>query len=301
MKIAAPSASAMLAQATALWPNRLRDADGVIPSAAHTATNPTSDHEPGAAGYCHAVDLTHDPANGCDAHAIAERIRQAHDARVKYVISNRRIWNPSVSWAWRPYSGASPHTHHIHVSIKDTKAACEDTSPWPLSGAGMEDDTVKVIEGAPGRVWRLMKGEDHRWRSDAAGINAAIAGGFGFEDRAFDLHGDIPVHSLTSPAGTSLLSIDRSEIAALVAERWTDDGVIGSAGVGGAPVYRFAKGPYHMHTTSTAERAALLAWGWKDEGVGFYTGVPAPSASDPLIAAKAARYDVIASITAEPL
>ena len=276
MKIAAPSASAMLAQATALWPHRLRDADGVIPSAAHTATNPTSDHEPGAAGYCHAVDLTHDPANGCDAHAIAEQIRQTHDARVKYVISNRRIWNPVVSDSWRLYTGTSPHTHHIHVSIKDTKAACEDTSPWPLSGAGMEDDTVKVIIGAPGRVWRLVRGDDHRWRSDTAGINAAIAADFRFEDKAFELHGSIPVHSLTSPAGTSLLTTDPAEVAALVASKWTDDGIIGGAGDRGAPVYRLAKGLYHMHTADSAERAALLKSGWKDEGVGFYTGVAAP-------------------------
>lgn len=34
---------------------------------------------------------------------------------VSYVIWNRYIWSPSGGW--RPYSGPSPHTDHVHVSL----------------------------------------------------------------------------------------------------------------------------------------------------------------------------------------
>ena len=138
------------------------------------------------------------------------------------------------------------------------------------------DDLVKVITGAPGRVWRLSKGELHRWRNSEAGINSAIAGGYGFEDAAFDLHGDIPVHSFSSPNGAPILTTDAGEAAALRAARWSYDGVIGGAGKSGVPIYRLARGENHLHTASMSERNALLATGqWKDEGIGFYCGVPA--------------------------
>lgn len=135
-KIPAPSAKMLLLQATALWSNRRTDSDGIVPSAAHTAANPTSDHEPGAAGYCHAVDLSHDPANGCDCAAITEKLRASRDPRIKYVIFNRRIFSPST-WEWRPYSGSNPHDKHLHMSIIDTKLACEDLSPWEIGGTSM--------------------------------------------------------------------------------------------------------------------------------------------------------------------
>jgi hypothetical protein len=47
---------------------------------------------------------------------------------VKYIISNRRIFNPSVSLAWRTYTGSNPHDHHMHVSILST--ARDDTHAW---------------------------------------------------------------------------------------------------------------------------------------------------------------------------
>lgn len=131
-KVPAPSARAFLAQATKRWPRRDKASDGIVPSAAHTAANPRSDHEPGRAGYCHAVDITHDPANGCDCHDITADLARSRDKRVKYIIWDRRIWSRRFGiWKWRPYGGANPHRKHAHISIVDTKAACEDTSPWP--------------------------------------------------------------------------------------------------------------------------------------------------------------------------
>lgn len=126
--VPAPACKAALSQATALWPNRSRASDGICPSAAHTSANPSSDHERG-----NAVDLTHDPARGCDAHAWARAVVARRDPRVSYVISARQIAN-SISvagkppWTWRYYGGTNPHTTHAHVSIKS--GARNDTSSW---------------------------------------------------------------------------------------------------------------------------------------------------------------------------
>lgn len=47
--------------------------------------------------------------------------RVGYNARrlgVMYIIWNGRIWsNSSSSATWRPYTGASPHTDHVHVSL----------------------------------------------------------------------------------------------------------------------------------------------------------------------------------------
>ena len=118
----------MLAQANELWPNRSRVSDGTIGDPAHSAR--ASDHNPDAEGWVRAVDLTHDPANGCDAHAWARRVAARRDPRVKYLISNGQIWNPSLSPEWRTYTGMNAHTRHVHLSIKSTDAALNDTAPW---------------------------------------------------------------------------------------------------------------------------------------------------------------------------
>lgn len=164
-----------------------------------------------------------------------------------------------------------------------------------------EDESVKVIIGTPGRVWRLARGTEHLWRNDAASINAALNQGFALEgdSGAFDLLGSIPVHSLRSPNGDTLLSIDGSEITALTANGWQDEGSIGGAGIQGVPVYRLSHGK-HMHTTDPAERAALIAQGWTDEGIGFYCGIlVAPSDQNERIAALEAKLDKAAVLARE--
>ena len=136
----APAAQCLLDQASALWPNRSRASDGTIGDTSHAAR--ASDHNPDSRGIVHAADLTHDPANGCDNNVLSERIKG--DPRVKYVIWNRRIWNPSISRTWRPYTGTNPHDHHMHVSVLTERE--NDTSPWfttnptPTGGFGTMDD-----------------------------------------------------------------------------------------------------------------------------------------------------------------
>ena len=159
----APAAQAILDQATALWPNRSRASDGTIGDPAHAAR--VSDHNPGHNGLVHAADLTHDPANGCDNNINAETVKD--DPRVKYVIWNRRIWNPAISRTWRPYTGTNPHDHHMHVSVTD--AGENDTSPWfttanPGGFGTMED--AKIID--------LFEGVASQANARAQAINSKI-------------------------------------------------------------------------------------------------------------------------------
>jgi hypothetical protein len=119
---ATPAAIAVLRQATAIAPKRMKASDGLLPSAAHLKASPTSDHNTGLA-----VDLTHDPKNGIDCELIFEKLKE--DERVAYLIFNKKIWSRQRRKEGnRKYSGSNPHTKHLHISINDSHA--DDTSPW---------------------------------------------------------------------------------------------------------------------------------------------------------------------------
>lgn len=122
VKKAKPAAIAILRQATALFPNRKKASDGLLPSAAHQLQNPTSDHNLGEA-----TDLTHDPAHGVDCHELFEKFKE--DSRVKYLIFDGQIWSDERHKEGnRKYTGPNKHPHHLHVSIYPE--AAEDTSNW---------------------------------------------------------------------------------------------------------------------------------------------------------------------------
>ena len=122
VKKATPAAIAVLRQATAISPLRMKASDGLLPSQAHIKQSPTSDHNTGLA-----VDLTHDPKNGIDCEEIFEKLKE--DKRVKYLIFKGRIWSKEKSKLGnRRYAGSNPHNKHLHISIESTMAT--DTSPW---------------------------------------------------------------------------------------------------------------------------------------------------------------------------
>lgn len=121
-KVASPAAIAVLRQATALWPKRKKASDGLLPSSAHLAASPNSDHNTGLA-----VDLTHDPEGGVDCAVIFEKLKE--DKRVTYLIFNKKIWSRKLAKSGnRVYTGSNPHIKHLHISIDPDTAG--DTSPW---------------------------------------------------------------------------------------------------------------------------------------------------------------------------
>lgn len=122
-------------QANAAFPQRSKASDGTIGDGAHQSRS--SDHNPwvkdGSQGVVTALDLTHDPAHGCDAHHIVDALVASRDPRIKYVIWNQRILSASVHpWVWRVYEGSNPHTRHFHLSVSSNKALYDDASPWAL-------------------------------------------------------------------------------------------------------------------------------------------------------------------------
>lgn len=130
-------------QVNAAYPNRSKVSDGTIGDSAHAGT--ASDHNPNAQGVVTAMDLTHDPAHGFDAHATADRLRQNRHPDLKYIISNRRIAGAWSNWQWQNYSGVNPHDKHIHVSVGvgddgQSRPPYDDTNKWNIIGDDMNEN-----------------------------------------------------------------------------------------------------------------------------------------------------------------
>jgi len=157
----AESLQRLLEQVDQMAPNRSKASDGTIGDARHQSR--TSDHNPwvidGDIGVVTARDITHDPNNGCDAQKIADSIVASRDARVKYIIWNRQICSSQIRpWSWRKYSGESPHTKHIHISVLPQKSKYDDRSDWQLTQARLANlaktfavDAVDDVELAWGK------------------------------------------------------------------------------------------------------------------------------------------------------
>lgn len=151
----AKSLEVLRSQINARHPNRSKLSDGTIGDTAHQAT--ASDHNPNSAGVVTAMDITHDPANGVDTWRLADVLRQNKDPRIKYVISNGRIFSSSVdAWQWRKYTGANAHAHHVHVSVG---VDYDNQAQWKLdAGPGMAAPVVKPPAGITSDMrQRMMK------------------------------------------------------------------------------------------------------------------------------------------------
>lgn len=145
-------------QATALAPTRRTDSDGACPSAEHIKNSPNSDHNPSGPGcFGHAVDLSHDPAHGMDAHGWADEIaaqyiaagpaeRQARFGWLKYIVSfngvHDIIFDPSVSLTWRLNSTGTEHYQHTHFSITDSGL----TFTGPIFVSATHTGDIEVVE-----------------------------------------------------------------------------------------------------------------------------------------------------------
>lgn len=158
-------------QVNALAPGRDKSSDGTIGDEAHQSRN--SDHNPNADGVVTAMDITHDPSHGVDSGALAEMLRIAQDPRIKYVISNRRIFSSKISpWRWRPYDGANAHTKHVHVSVLNDSSLYDNTQPWAVDIVAKTSDAARA-----------------RSEKSCTGIIATVFGGQADPNRsAYDNH-----------------------------------------------------------------------------------------------------------------
>ncbi len=145
-------------QFDALAPNRDTDNDGTIGDTRHQAS--VSDHNPDDRGIVHAMDISHDPGRGVDTWQIADQLRLSRDRRIKYIISNSRIASSTVAaWQWRPYYGANPHDHHMHISV--TRAGEDDMAPWQfhltVPGAAGPVPRATIRKGSTGYSVELIQ------------------------------------------------------------------------------------------------------------------------------------------------
>jgi hypothetical protein len=168
----AKSLERLRSQVNDAWPDRAKTSDGTVGDAAHSSRS--SDHNPwvkdGSMGVVTALDITHDPINGPDAGELADALKASRDPRIKYIISNRRIWNPAVSKDWRPYTGSNPHSRHVHISVKPEKKSYDAVTPWVLGNmkpaslaeVGDEETSVVSVEGSPAaRVEEIKESASH--------------------------------------------------------------------------------------------------------------------------------------------
>lgn len=171
----ARSLNVLLAQINAAAPRRSKLSDGSIGDARHSSR--LSDHNPDAGGVVRARDFTHDPTGGFDAHAFAERLRQSRDPRIKYVISNGRIFAGNAGpspWVWRKYNGTNKHTKHAHVSVISGASADFET-PWgAVTGSTLGSRIPPIPPADPGSS--PAPEDDSMSAADVAELKKFIAG-----------------------------------------------------------------------------------------------------------------------------
>ncbi len=129
-------------QINSLYPARNKASDGTISDSRPCGGSGRSDHCPrdlgGSEKVVTAMDITHDPASGCDAARIVSALVASRDDRIKYIIWNRRILNSKVApWTWRSYGGDNPHTKHFHLSVLPKMSLFDSTAPWQISPASI--------------------------------------------------------------------------------------------------------------------------------------------------------------------
>lgn len=83
---------------------------------------------------------------GPDAQGVAAG--NAHRLGVQYVIWNRQTWQ-SWTGSWKPYTGSSPHTDHVHTSLS-WDGALKRTSWWTGAAVSRTDyGPCRVYTGEP--------------------------------------------------------------------------------------------------------------------------------------------------------
>jgi peptidoglycan hydrolase-like protein with peptidoglycan-binding domain len=147
----APCLDVLLGQVNRAAPRRSKRSDGSIGDAAHAAR--TSQHNPLKLPFCgtplvRARDFTHDPANGFDAGAFANKLTRSGDPRIKYVIWNWQIWYPNGGW--KKYTGTNGHETHCHLSVTDAPNIM-DLNAWRVEGYWTSVVDLPPATPPPGR------------------------------------------------------------------------------------------------------------------------------------------------------
>lgn len=149
--------------------------DGIFSSSGHKAKWGKSDHDTGDAVDLHVSSI----AQG---NKIAEYLRTNYvKYGIKYLIFNKRIWNPSISMEWRPYTrkGGDPHTAHVHVSFSKGSIGAQDEADNKNGGGAASGGKGGSVSSNKALIINAFKGAGY---SDAqvAGVlgNVQVESGF---------------------------------------------------------------------------------------------------------------------------
>jgi hypothetical protein len=237
-------------------------------SLADDAHSTSSDHYPhfyaalGSTAVVCARDFPHAPALGLNGSVVTEALRASRDARIGYVIFNRRITGPNHGWRWDPYTEEDPHDTHFHVSTVHT-AVADDTRAWALPGGvaatSIGDDMTTVFTST-----HPVTGTGAKFIGTVGGVcswiqnNAWLTGlAVEVEDTPVNhelvhIVGDIPTGWADHALSTGAITIDQATRDALAAA--AGQAVKDALGAGGALESRLT-----AWATSTEGRAALVA------------------------------------------
>jgi len=204
----AKSLDKLRSQVDAKWPKRSKASDGWIGDTAHAAR--PSDHNPDSRGIVHALDLTHDPANGFDSWKFAGMILARQDPRLKYVISNGRIGSgPSGKspGKWREYSGSNAHAHHCHISIVDQGE--DDVRPWTVDA--VKPIPVTEADVIPARLLYFgAEGDDVKDLQRMLGLPVNGVFGYGTAEAVVQvqLENGIAAHGIVGPSTWKIIKAE---------------------------------------------------------------------------------------------
>lgn len=125
----AKSLETLRTQINVRFPKRSKVSDGTIGDSRHKTKK--SDHNPNSKGVVTALDITNDPQNGPDLAALIPYLLS--DKRTKYIIFDRRIYNPTIQKGKaRPYSGVNAHEKHLHISVSSDPDMYDRIFPWAV-------------------------------------------------------------------------------------------------------------------------------------------------------------------------
>ena len=120
------------------WPNRSKKSDGTKGDSAHAARK--SDHNPNSRDSVNAIDITFP---GVNAQEIIKAVSKHPSAN--YVIFDRKIYSRKSGWKAEKYTGASPHTEHLHISILQTVKAEQSKVHWFTAPAPAKPTPAKPV------------------------------------------------------------------------------------------------------------------------------------------------------------
>lgn len=172
----AESLDVLLREVNTRWPGRPDDSDGSVGDAGHATR--TSDHNPWVippkGGVVTARDFTEWTVAGVEMNdVLVEHLRASHDPRIKYVISDGRMFSSyptsrCPAWEWRTYSGSNDHRKHVHVSVQPAPGLFDSTAPWgllapaPTPQSPKEDivtpqDKADIINGVTANIYAKLQ------------------------------------------------------------------------------------------------------------------------------------------------